>query len=214
MTSPGFQAITPIAKSYEGLLIQTTQQAVEIAEAIETAAVAGKITSGRTYMGQYPDDAGLGWIVQITVAGKLYTAYQYDWLVVDDEGALSTWHGGSQWPGNNPEFADQFPIPAVEWAATSAAPDAAAEPGLTASLTVPQPTSCNAPFTYTVSQTVGGVTSDATLVGDPVLADGNATLTVGDLTVGAEYTFVVTVRTPYAGVTATSVATAPITATA
>jgi hypothetical protein len=214
MTFPSFQPVSPLVDlTYQSILIDSTQQAVEIAEAIESATIAGKIKSGLSHMTKYPDGS-MGWIVQITVGAKLFTAYQFDWLVLDSEGALSTWHGGSLWPGINPEYADQFPVPPVVWAATTTAPAAAAAPGWTATLAFPQPTSWNFPFTYTVAQTISGVTSDATVTGQTVDADGNVTLTVADLTEGEQPTFVVTVHTPYEGVSATSVATAPITATA
>lgn len=209
MTYPTFQTVEPLVlPTYQALLIDSTQQAVDIAEAIQAAMIAGKISSGKTHMTNYPDGS-VGWIVQITVEGKLFTAYQFDWLVVDGEGNLSTWHGGSLWAGINPEYASKFPVPEIVWSATTTAPtvsDAGA-------LVFPQPTSWNFPFTYTVAQTVGGVTSDAALSGAPVVdADGNVTLTVATPAVGTTYT--VTVHTPYEGVTATSVATAPITATA
>lgn len=215
MNFSAFQQIQPMVElTYEAMLIESTQQAVEIAEAVQAATIAGKITTGKFHMTSYPDGS-LGWVVQITVAGKLYTAYQYDWIVQDSEGALSLWHGGSQWPGINPEFADKFPVPPVEWAATTTPPAATAGPGGTATLTFPQPTSSNAPFTYTVTQTLNGSTAPAALAGAPIVgADGTVTLTVTGLTDTDEYTFTVTAHTPYAGVTAASAPTALITATA
>lgn len=210
-----FQPIEPlVALTYQAMMIETTQQAVEIAEAVQQATIAGKIKSGKFDMNAYPDGS-LGWLVQITVDKKLFTAYQYDWLVQDSEGALSLWHGGSQWAGINPEFASKFPVPPVEWAATTTAPTATAQPGGTASLVFPQPTSFNAPFNYNVAQTIGGSTTEAALAGAPAVdSDGNVTLSVIGITPGDAATFTVTVTTPYAGVTAASLPTASITAIA
>jgi hypothetical protein len=212
-----FQPITPLVEpTYQALLIKSTQQAVEIAEAIQSAMIAGKITSGLSHMTDYPDGSK-GWIVQITVLGELFTAYQYDWLIQDSENNLSLWHGGSQWKGTNPEFADKWPVPELVWAATTEAPTAVAGAEATATITFAPPTSENAPFTYTVAQTdtTTDTTSEAALAGPPVLGeDGNVTLTVTGLTDGNQYTFTPSAATPYEGVTATALPTAAITAVA
>jgi hypothetical protein len=207
MTAPGFQALSQLSKTYQGLLIQTTQQAVEIAEAIQTAKILGTIDDGRSWMTNYPDGTP-GWIVQLTIDGVLYTGYQFDWLVLDSENRLKLWHGASQWPGINPEFADVFQVPEIEWAATTQAPTAAARVG-SATISFPQPTSSNAPFTYTVSQ--NDITANLTT--EAVITSSSAgSVTVGDLSTGHEYTFEVIVNTAYAGVTATSLVTSAITA--
>jgi hypothetical protein len=210
---PGTLLVEP---TYDVLHIETTQQAVEIAEAIQAAKIAGKIDSGSSNMTDLPDGT-LGWIVQITVHGELYTAYQGDWLVKDAESGLSTWHGNSpaDWKGINPEFADKYSTNTpIIWAATATPPLAIAGEGGTAKLWFPQPVSANRPFTYpAVSQ--HDMTEDtagpAALEGDPVIdAAGNVTLTVTGLVDGHEYSWAVDVDTQYEGVSATSLSTLPV----
>lgn len=101
---------------------------------------------------------------------------------------------------------------ALVWAPTTTEPTATALPGLQATLVFDQPTSVNGPWTYTVAQDTGDTGGAAVLVGDPHVTAGQVTLTVGNLTDGAQYTFTVTVTTRYEGVTATSVASNQITA--
>lgn len=214
MTLSGFQPIAPLVDvTYEGLLIQGTEQSVEIAQAIEQAYVAGAIDSGVTKMENYPSGAP-GWTVQLTIDGVLCVGYQYDWLVQGSDNSLRIFAGTSQWPGINAQIAGKFTTntPLI-WAAT--APAATATVGGAASIVFPEPTSANAPFTYTVTQTdaTTGDTSAATLSGEPVVSGGNVTLTVTGLTEGDQVTFQVVVATQYDGVTATSLATALITAT-
>ncbi|AAN01633.1 major tail protein [Mycobacterium phage Quink] len=56
-----------------------------------------------------------------------------------------------------------------------------------------EPVSPNTPFTYTVSQTSGGTTTAATLVGEPVTdEDGEVTITVEAPATSGSYTFKVT----------------------
>lgn len=101
---------------------------------------------------------------------------------------------------------------ALVWAAESDAPQATALPGLQATLVFDQPTSANAPWTYTVEQTTGETSSAAVLVGDPAVTADQVTLTVGDLVDSDQYTFTVTVTTQYDGITGTSVASNQVTA--
>lgn len=108
---------------------------------------------------------------------------------------------------------------ALTWVPTTTAPVASARSGQQATLSFPQPSSPNGPWTYAVTQTdttSGPTTQAATLVGNPsVDVNGNVTLMVEDLVAGHVYTFVVTITaTNYAGVSATSVATVAVTATA
>lgn len=221
MTFAGFTDVelAPDTSTYQSLLIQSTQQAVEIGEAIEIAANDGKIAAGGGLkMATYPDGT-LGWILQLTIDGVLYTGYQYDWLVKDSAGNLSIWHGGSpdDWAGINPEYASKFTVPSMIWAATSSAPVATAGAGGIATIVFPQPTSVNAPFAYRVTQTdtTADATGVATLSGEPDIDDdGSVTLTVTGLTEGNEYTFELSVDTAYDGITATALPTAAITAAA
>lgn len=101
------------------------------------------------------------------------------------------------------------------WAPTSTPPVAAAESGLTATITFPQPTSANGPWTYTATytDTTANTTGTATISGGPVLNGSDVTITVEGLIEGDDYTFEVTCDTTYDGVTATSVASNSITAT-
>lgn len=131
-----------------------------------------------------------------------------DWLVVEE--SIVTVYTPS-------DFINTFTgnVPVV-WAATSAtAPVASALPGLQATITFPAPTSINGPFTYTaeVNDETAETTTAATLVGSPVSADGQISITVSELVEGDECNFTVTVNTQYEGVTATSVSSSTITVT-
>lgn len=77
------------------------------------------------------------------------------------------------------------------WASPQTAPVATAETGAKATILLAQPTSPNTPFTYAVTQTTGGTSSAATLVGDPAVSGDNVTLTVSGLTASDSYTFTV-----------------------
>lgn len=120
-----------------------------------------------------------------------------DWLCADTTGVKGM---------TNDAYAAQFTqnVP-IEWAATTTPPQAVAGAGLTATLTFPQPTSANRPFTYTAD---GPGT-----IGEFVTApDGTVTAQVTGLADGAECSWTITVNTQYPGVTATSVASNTITA--
>lgn len=209
MTSPGFQALTPIPRSYQGLLIQATDQAVEISQAIEAAKIAGTITDGKTDMTNYPSGMP-GWVVQLTIDGALFTGYQFDWLVIDDANNLSLWHGSSAWPGTNPEFEDAFVVPALDWPATITAPVVTPHGDGTATIVFDEPASPYGPFAYTVTQTAGQLSTAAAI--SYVVADGVVTVTVTGLTVGTVYSFLVAASTAYATVSADSLLTEPIAA--
>jgi hypothetical protein len=99
-------------------------------------------------------------------------------------------------------FTDNTP---VVWAATTAAPVATAEAGLTATLVFPQPTSADGPWTYALNGPGTGTFSAPD-------ANGNVTANITGLTEGASSSWTITVNTTYTGVTATSVATVAVTA--
>lgn len=217
MTLPGFQPITPLeAPTYTGLLIQGTEQAVEISQAIEAAYEAGSITGGLTQMTNLPDNQP-GWLVKLTANGNTYFGYQNDWLVLDSNNNLAIWHGTSPYATTNPQFASQYTTnTAMIWAATTTAPVATAQAGLTASIVFPQPISGNGPFNYVVTQTDTNTntTGPAQLTGSPVVTNGSVALAVEGLVLGHGFMFTVVANTDYEGLFATALVTAPITATA
>ncbi|MHA2414021.1 hypothetical protein [Mycobacterium avium] len=94
------------------------------------------------------------------------------------------------------------------------APTVSAQPGLSAEIVFPQPNTATGPFNYEVTQT--DLTADATgaaeLSGDPIVDGDTVTLTVTGLVDGHEFAFTYTV-TGADGITATSAASTPITAT-
>lgn len=113
----------------------------------------------------------------------------YDWLVFDGTNFFRVYNG--------PTFASIYTMDVpLAWAATTVAPVATALMYLQASIVFPAPTSPNAPFTYTVNQTVGGVTTSAELAATSV-ENGIVTLTVSNLTQFDEYTFTVVIGTRY-----------------
>jgi hypothetical protein len=143
-------------------------------------------------------------------------AFPGDWVLVTDatyDATTNAWtvagttqvivYGiGTGQVGNAIDFVDTFTANTpVVWAATVIA---TAQAALTATLVFQQPTSADGPFTYSLTGpgTAGAFTTDA---------DGNVTVTVTGLTAG-EVSWTVTVSTPYSGVTATSLATAAVTA--
>ncbi|ORV86729.1 hypothetical protein AWC11_17020 [Mycobacterium interjectum] len=97
------------------------------------------------------------------------------------------------------------------WTAATVPPDATAEAGLSASIVMAQPTSCNGPFAYVVNLT-DETTNTATQVTPTPSIDqaGNVTLALDRnvLTEGHSYHATVTVNaTKYDGASATSAAT-------
>lgn len=128
---------------------------------------------------------------------------QNDWIVFDGTTATVMPNSSvvAQYTANIP----------VVWAATTTAPTVTRQgtSGTSVALTFPPPTSANSPWTYTVTQTTGGVSTPATLLSAPVTANGTVTATVTGLTAGS-WTFTVTVATQYSGVTATSAVTSPV----
>jgi hypothetical protein len=139
-------------------------------------------------------------------------AFPGDWVLVTDasyDATTNAWtvasttqvivYGiGTGQVGNPVDFVNTFTANTPIVAATTP-PVATAEAGLTATLRFSQPTSADGPFTYSLNGpgTAGAFTTDD---------NGNVTATVTGLTDGAEVSWTVTVNTPYAGVTATSVA--------
>jgi hypothetical protein len=122
-----------------------------------------------------------------------------DWIVLGGDVAAVVWP--------NVKFLATFTANiALVWAPTTVAPVAVAGPGLTATLTFPQPASPNGPWSYSATGpgTVGEFTTDST---------GNISAPVTGLTADAECSWTVTVDTQYDGVTATSAASNTITAT-
>jgi hypothetical protein len=145
-------------------------------------------------------------------------AFPGDWVLVTDasyDATTNAWtvasttqvivYGvGTGQVGTPVDFVDTFTANTPIVAATTP-PVATAEAGLTATLRFSQPTSADGPFTYALNGpgTAGAFTTDE---------NGNVTVTVAGLTEGAEVSWTVTVNTPYAGVTATSVASNTVTA--
>lgn len=166
-----------------------------------------KPTGGQTYCRITPIQFdGFPVIPSAALASTKTTADPGGWVAVDGSALVGM---------TNDAYAAQFTqnIP-IEWAATSAAPAAAAAAGLSATLVFPQPVSANRPFTYAVAQTdvTASASGAATFDAPEVAPDGSVTVKVNGLTEGHQYTFTVTVNTQYQGVTATSAATAAITA--
>lgn len=114
------------------------------------------------------------------------------------------WRGGQMWLGEG--GLTTFPTPQV-------APVAAPVAGGKATIALAVPTSQNTPFTYTVKQTTGATTTDATIVGTPSVSSGTVTITVSGLTTGSSYTFTVT-ATGSNNAAATSLASNSVTAIA
>lgn len=145
------------------------------------------------------------WVITLSRPGYAdLVGYNGDWIVSDGANftILSSAVFTATYTANT----------ALIWAASEVGPTATALAGLQATLVFEQPTSANGPWTYTVAQDTGDTGGAATLVGDPDVTAGQVTLTVGDLTDGAQYTFTVTVTTQYDGVTGTSVASNQVTA--
>lgn len=120
-----------------------------------------------------------------------------DWIAID----------GATIAGVNPddyaaEFSANVPI---KWEATATAPVAVAEPGRTATVTCPQPSSANRPFTYTA--TVMDHTAGRNIVPSISITDpgGIVTVKLSNLPNEHEFSTTITVTTQY-GTTAKSVA--------
>ncbi|ORW24007.1 hypothetical protein AWC19_00170 [Mycobacterium palustre] len=113
------------------------------------------------------------------------------WLAVDGTNVVGM---------SNVDYAAQFTqnVP-LEWAATTTAPVATLNEDGTVTLTFPQPTSANRPFTYTATGpgTVGPFTTDPS---------GSVSATITGLTGDTLGPWTVECATQYEGVTATSVA--------
>jgi len=124
-------------------------------------------------------------------------AYEHDWIVSDGE--TITCYTPSEFAAT---FTADVPL---AWSATPVANPIA---GSEATLTFPQPSSPNAPWTYTVSDPSGAVT----VSGSPVVSGGDVTLTVTGLTPGADVSFTVTATDHY-GHTATSEVSNTVTVT-
>jgi hypothetical protein len=171
--------------------------------------------------GAFPGNPG-GWRLTIqSPAGVSQIAYQGDWLLVTDVTLDATTGAFAVAPtsqvfvysnisvgqaGTAVDFINTYTAnTGIAWPATTTAPVATAEEGLTATLAFQQPTSADGPFTYTLTGpgTAGAFTTDA---------NGNVTVTVTGLTEGATASWTVTVNTPYTGVTATSAASNSVTA--
>lgn len=94
------------------------------------------------------------------------------------------------------------------------APTVSARPGVSAAVSFPVPNTSTGPFQYGVTQTdvTTNTTGAAELSGAPVVDGDTVTLTVTGLVDGHEFAFTYTV-TGADGITATSAASTPITAT-
>ena len=117
------------------------------------------------------------------------------WVAIDDHGIRGM---------SNDDYAAQFTqnVP-VEWAATTTAPVATLNDDSSVTLSFPQPTSANRPFTYTAAGdgTIGQFSTDG---------NGQVSAKITGLAAG-DHSWTVTVNTQYPGVTATSVASNTIT---
>jgi hypothetical protein len=223
MTNPpiaGFEPATLLQPpSYWWIQISGTAQGVEISSALEAAVAAGVIGNGTSVVNM--KNGVLGWQISVTELNSINEFCgqgDYIVLITNSAGTITgiQLYNGPSGVFNDPLFSGFLTVnvPLV-WAATTTAPVATPQSGGTATIVFQQPTSPNAPWNYTVSQTTGGTTSAATVVGEPVIDDaGNVTLTISGLVAGSEYTFVVTVNTQYSGVSATALPTSQITAAA
>jgi hypothetical protein len=221
MTSPpvpGFEPATLLQPpSYWWIQISGTAQGIEISQALEAAVAVGIIANGTSVVNM--KNGVLGWqisVIELDNIQEFCGQGDYIVLVTNSSGTITgiQLYNGPAGIFNDPLFSGFLTanVPLV-WAATTTPPVAAPQPGGTATIVFQQPTSPNAPWNYTVSQTTGGTTSVATFelsVDD----SGNVTLTVSGLVAGSEYTFVVTVNTQYSGVSATALPTNQITAAA
>jgi hypothetical protein len=223
MTSPpvpGFEPATLLQPpSYWWIQISGTAQGIEISQALEAAVAVGIIANGTSVVNMKNDV--LGWqisVIELDNIQEFCGQGDYIVLITNSSGTITgiQLYNGPAGIFNDPLFSGMFTanVPLV-WAATTTAPVAAPQPGGAATIVFQQPTSPNAPWNYTVTQTVGGTTSAATVVGEPVIDDnGVVTLTISGLTAGSQYTFVVTVNTQYPGVSVTALPTNQITAVA
>ncbi|ORV87023.1 hypothetical protein AWC11_16505 [Mycobacterium interjectum] len=173
---------------------------------------------------QYPG----GWRIKLMYGDDAdQFAYPGDWILVtdatytDEDGwtlqstSRATIYGFSTGlVGTATDFVNTFTANTpIVWAATTTAPTATAETGLSMQLAFPQPTSADGPFTYSYTLTDQTASTTAEPVGfTPTLVDGNAAAAIPDLTEGHEYSATVTVTDHY-GQTATSLASNTVTAT-
>lgn len=144
----------------------------------------------------------------ITLTHSIYpsiTLYEYAWITFDGINARMY--------ANNDDFIATYTanVP-LAWSGVSTAPVAMPQSGGQAIITFPQPTSPNGPWTYSVSATnvTKSDTALATAVGQSKVLNGQVSLTVGGLALGADYTFTVSLTTQYGG-SATSLVSNQIT---
>jgi hypothetical protein len=198
--------VTPIVEPTITAWQVTPTNPMDTMTALATAATLGYQTSAACQTDESGDPE---WTITLFMTGyATQQVTEYGWIVCD--GTTMT-----TYPTNEAFIATYTGNTALVWEPTTTAPAATALPGLQASIVFPQPTSANAPWTYTVevADSTANTTGAATLVGEPVLYNDTVALTVEDLTEGDEVAFTVTVTTEYEGVSATSVVSNSITAT-
>lgn len=168
-----------------------------------------------------------GWRLTIQQDGQPdMWAYPDDWIVVTDAAfASSAWtvsklstvsvYGVSTGlAGNAADFVATFTANTpLDWVAETTAPTVTAEAGAKATLTFPQPDSPCGPFTYavTVTDETATTTEPATVSSTTLSEEGVIMMELANLPVGHTVAFSVAVSTQYAGTSATSAATTPIT---
>jgi hypothetical protein len=181
----------------------TTATAQDAVTAINTA-----VTNGMRAQVNIVNDNGVPtWTVTLMQSGyPNITANQGDWIVSDGAQLVAV---------SNTDFLATYTAnTALVWAATSVAPVATAQSGLQATISCPTPMSANGPWTFSctiTNSTSGSITTET--VGDAVVANDQVSFTASDLIEGDTYTFQIVCDTQYDGVTATSLASASITAT-
>lgn len=173
----------------------TQANALDVEEALATVAQLGWKGTTTDYI--QPNSGGtLVWTVGLSRSGyATLTGYNGNWIVSDGTNVTIL---------TNPVFISTYTVNvALAWAPTTIAPTATLNPDSTVTLSFPQPTSPNGPWTYSASGggTVGEFSTDV---------NGNVTAQTSVLSAG-DYTWTVTVATQYEGVTATSAATQTIT---
>jgi hypothetical protein len=215
----GVLTVTRIAPQQLAAFQVSTANA-DVAFALENAMMAiGSPAQLKVTSGINVPDLLMVTITQPSMAPQI--AFPSDWVLVTDasfDEDTNAWtvasttqvivYGkGTGQVGNALDFVDTFTANTpLAWAATTTAPVATAEAGLTATLTFPQPTSADGPFTYALNGPGTGTFSQPD-------TNGQITCTITGLTAG-QASWTVGVSTPYSGVGATSVASNTITVAA
>ena len=186
--------VTPISQSVKAWQI-TPLNAGALVDALNSIAASGYTGSASCA----PGTSTTNWALTVSKPVSINQAGTIgSWIVFDGQYATVF--------QTNQEFISAYTanVP-MTWGATTVAPVATPESGLKAVLSFPQPTSANAPWTYSVTGagTAGPFTTDG---------NGNVTVTISGLTAGTQYSWTVAVSTQYVGVNATSLASNTVTA--